>query len=126
MHKFLTGAALPFLVVGLFTLVGVAHAAKVGLDARQNSRLTIEANAGGRNCVKYMDITQGPGAGGTVRILAGGTTIYAVDLSSGGGMIRDWDDQNALQMPCTRTFNQILEIYVDTGTYRMSTLTVLK
>ena len=93
----------------------------LGQDSR-TTRLTLAANAGGSNCLKSLDVTLGPGAPATVRVLANGTTAYAVDLSSGGGMIRDWDETKAI---CTAK-DQIMEVYVDAGAFKLNTVTFLR
>lgn len=48
------------------------------------------AGAGVRNCLSSADVQSN--SFGTFRVLDGGTTIYAIDLSSGSTLIRAWDD----------------------------------
>ena len=80
----------------------------IGVDSRQ-SRLTLAASSGRRNCIKSLDMTMGPANSGTLRILSAGTTVYTVVISSGGGILRDWDD---LRAPCDTDVNKTMEVYV--------------
>lgn len=84
------------------------------------TRVTMPALANYRNCLKGLDLTMGAGAGGTLRVLANGATAYAVDMSSAGGVIREWDWAIA---PCTPGVGQIMELYVDAGTFKLNVST---
>lgn len=83
------------------------------------ARITMPAMTNYRNCLKGFDLTIG-GSVATFRVLSNGATVYAVDLSSGGGAIREWDWGIA---PCTPAVNQIMELYVDAGAYKLSVST---
>lgn len=125
MRKTLARAALALFAAGLFA--PLATALTPGLNYTANTRQTFPRNASGRNCLKALDVTVGPGAVGVVYVLLNGATSYSVDLSSGGGMIRDWDQLNSYTMPCTPSVNQHLEVYVaSTTVYKINTLTQLK
>lgn len=127
MRKNLARAALALFAAGLFAFpVSAVLAATVGINSGA-VRQTFAANANAKNCLKALDVTIGPGSVGVVYVLANGATIYQVALSSGGGMIRDWDQLNSYTMPCTPSTNQIMEVYVaSTTSYRLNTLTQLK
>lgn len=125
MRTLLARAALALFAAGLFC--PVAMALTPGLNYTANVRQTFPRNANAKNCLKALDVTLGPGAVGTVYVLLNGATSYVVDLSSGGGMIRDWDQLNSYTMPCTPSINQHLEVYVaSTTVYKINTLTQLK
>lgn len=84
------------------------------------ARITMPALTNYRNCLKGYDLTMGAGAGATFRILINGATAYSVDLSSAGGAIREWDWGIA---PCTPAAGQIMELYVDAGTFKLNVST---
>lgn len=110
MKRFLISFACLFVPIALLAL---------GQDSR-TTRLTLAANSSFRNCLKSLDVTVGPGAGATLRVLANGTTAYSVDLSSGSGIVRDWDRTDAI---CTPAANQIMEVYVDGSVFKINTVT---
>ena len=82
---------------------------------RATASVTIAAPwAGVRNCINELDVTSD--AAYTVNVLDGGTTVYAVALSSAAGLVRSWDDISA---PCASA-NAIMYINVTAGNMNIS------
>lgn len=81
-------------LAGLAWAGGITRLSQIG-PASSSSQVAITGVSGQKNCITDVDVTVNAGA--TFVILAGGTTAYAVDLSSGGGLVRSWDDEDA---PC--------------------------
>lgn len=70
----------------------------------------VAAGAGIRNCLDTLDVIA---AGNyTIRVLDGGTTIYALSLQANQGLVRDWTEDQAL----CGTANTALSIKVTTST----------
>ena len=68
--------------------IGPAHA---------NESVTIPAaGTNNKNCIADLDVTSFENSNWSFHVLDGGTTIWAVDLSSDTGFIRSWDDEDAL------------------------------
>lgn len=102
------------LLVGLLFLASIVHAqgdrefkASIGPATVANSAThanhagggtdaTITAGAAGvRNCITSLDMSS-TAAAGTLRVLDGGTTIYAVVFAAGEDIIRDFDASGPL------------------------------
>jgi hypothetical protein len=59
------------------------------------SQVTISsAGSGVKNCISDLDVSSDSQS--SVVVLDGGATTYMVTISSGGGLVRSWDDQSAI------------------------------
>lgn len=108
--------ALIFILAMVATQVfaGILRRSRIG-PARATSLVTIAApGAGVRNCINELDVTSTEAY--QVNVLDGGTTVYAVDLSSGAGLVRSWDDISA---PCA-TANTAMYINITAGSPQIS------
>ena len=77
--------------------------------------VTIAAGSSGvKNCISDIDVISD--AAYTLRILDGGTTVYAVALGAGEGIVRSWDAETAMcGTAATATY-----ISVSAGTYNIN------
>lgn len=73
----------------------VANSATHANHAGGGTDATLAAVTGGRNCLTSLDMTS-TAAAGTLRVLDGGTTIYAVLFAAGEDLIRDFEPSGPL------------------------------
>lgn len=110
--------------VSLFILLSVflASALYAGINrltaigpATATSTVTISAAGTGiKNCITDVDVISDSAY--TFRVLSGATTIYALTLGANTGLVRAFDDPNAL---CSSN-NAQLQIKVSAGTYQIN------
>lgn len=97
----------------LYADEGVIKKSRLG-PATATSQVTLAAISGERNCVSNVDVISD--AGYTVRILDGGTTVYALTLAANAGMIRSWNSDDAI----CGTSNTAMVIKISAGTYQIN------
>lgn len=88
--------------------------ANAGVALSTPAVFQIPASSTGRNCLKNLDVTSNSSF--TLRVLDDGTTVYAVDVSSGGGIIRAWDDNDLM----CGSLNTAMRISVSSGSFRIN------
>lgn len=98
-----------FAVAGAITILS-----RIG-PAKGAAQVTLAAGGTGvRNCLSNVDANSD--AQFTFRILDGGTTIYAVVVSSGSTLVRSWDLD---QLYCG-TANTAMYMYINGGNYSIN------
>lgn len=116
MKKYIFSMGIILSVVGYVIAAAsyVQRLSKIG-PATSTSQVTVAAPATGvRNCLTDIDITTNAGA--TIVVLTGGTTAYSIDVSSGGGVVRSWDDASA---PCAAAATAMY-VNVTAGNFRIN------
>lgn len=88
-------AVIVILGAGVQAWNGIERRTQIGPSNATASVTIAAAGTGRRNCLTELDVLSNAVYDLNV-VLQSGTTIYSVSLSSGSGLVRSWDDQNAL------------------------------
>ena len=103
---------LAVLFIPIFSILAQARIllSIIGPTTATSRVLIAAAGSGVRNCLTDIDVISD--AAYTLRILNGGTTVYALVLAADSGFIRSWDETQGF----CGSANTLMEIYVSAGT----------